>query len=180
MRDAPAYRQNHEEIEKAMEEGIAWSEGMEPKRAIADGFGHLRAVRFERLPPSPSPERRVGRWVSTGTELEVPLKSLFIAAGTSPNTIYESEHAGTFEMDGRSYRRHEPFAANGEWRLEPVSDRCWPKIGRPAPFTSYSREGRHVTFYGDNHPVYAGNVVKAMASARDGYPYIVRLFEREI
>ena len=116
----------------------------------------------------------------TGTELEVPLKSLFIAAGTSPNTIYESEHTGTFEMDGRSYRRHEPIAANGEWRLEPMSDRCWPKIGRPAPFTSYSRDGRHVTFYGDNHPVYAGNVVKAMASARDGYPYIVRLFEREI
>ena len=51
MRDAPAYRQNHEEIEKAMEEGIAWSEGMEPKRAVADGFGHLRAVRFERLTP---------------------------------------------------------------------------------------------------------------------------------
>ncbi|MGH8512778.1 MAG: pyridine nucleotide-disulfide oxidoreductase, partial [Gammaproteobacteria bacterium] len=83
MRDAPAYRQNHEEIEKAMEEGIAWSEGMEPKRAIADGFGHLRAVRFERL------TAEGGRWVSTGTEVEVPLKSLFIAAGTSPNTIYE-------------------------------------------------------------------------------------------
>ena len=182
MRDAPAYRQNHEEIEKAMEEGIGWSEGMEPKRAIPDGFGHLRAVRFEKLTPSPSQGegRGGGSWVSTGTELEVPLKSLFIAAGTSPNTIYESEHAGTFEMDGRSYRRHEPIAANGEWRLEPMSDRCWPKIGRPAPFTSYSRDGRHVTFYGDNHPVYAGNVVKAMASARDGYPYIVRLFEREI
>ncbi|MGH8568213.1 MAG: pyridine nucleotide-disulfide oxidoreductase, partial [Gammaproteobacteria bacterium] len=167
MRDAPAYRQNHEEIEKAMEEGIAWAEGMEPKRAVADGFGHLRAVRFEKL------TEEGGRWVSTGTEIEVPLRSLCIAAGTSPNTIYESEHIGTFEMDGRSYRRHEPFAANGEWRLKPMSDRCWPKIGRPAPFTSYSRQGRHVTFYGDNHPVYAGNVVKAMASARDGYPYIV-------
>ncbi len=174
MRDAPAYRQNHEEIEKAMQEGIAWSEGMEPKRAVADGFGHLRAVRFERL------TEQGGRWVRTGTALEVPLRSLFIAAGTSPNTIYESEHIGTFEMDGRSYRRHEPLAANGEWRLEPMSDRCWPKIGRPAPFTSYSRNGRYVTFYGDNHPVYAGNVVRAMASARDGYPYIVRLFEREI
>ncbi len=184
MRDAPAYRQNHEEIEKAMEEGIAWAEGMEPKAALADGYGHLRAVRFERLIPSPSPSQGEGRggggWVGTGTEVEVPLKSLFIAAGTSPNTIYESEHAGTFEMDGRYYRRHEPFPANGEIHLEPMNDRCWPKIGRPAPFTSYSRHGRHVTFYGDNHPVYAGNVVKAMASARDGYPYIVRLFEDEI
>ncbi len=174
MRDAPAYRQNHEEIEKAMEEGIAWAEGMEPKRAIADGFGHLRAVRFARL------ANQDGRWVSTGTEVEVSLRSLFIAAGTSPNTIYESEHIGTFEMDGPYYRRHEPLATNGNVRLEPMNDRCWPKIGRPAPFTSYVRHGRHVTFYGDNHPVYAGNVVKAMASARDGYPYIVRLFEREL
>jgi hypothetical protein len=27
-----------------------------------------------------------------------------------------------------------------------------------------------VSFYGDNHPYYAGSVVKAMASAKDGYP----------
>ncbi len=26
-----------------------------------------------------------------------------------------------------------------------------------------------VSFYGDNHPRYAGSVVKAMASAREGY-----------
>jgi NAD(P)H-flavin reductase len=43
-------------------------------------------------------------------------------------------------------------------------------------FTSYARDGRYVTYYGDNHPKYAGNVVKAMASARDGYPHVVGLF----
>ena len=47
-------------------------------------------------------------------------------------------------------------------------------------FTSYSRDGRYVTYYGDNHPKYAGNVVKAMASARDGYPHVRALFEREL
>ena len=30
MKDAPAYRQNHEEIAKALEEGIALAEGMSP------------------------------------------------------------------------------------------------------------------------------------------------------
>jgi NAD(P)H-flavin reductase len=54
------------------------------------------------------------------------------------------------------------------------------KVGKPAPFTSYHSEGRYITFYGDNHPVYAGNVVKAMASAKDGYPYIAKLFADEI
>ena len=50
-----------------------------------------------------------------------------------------------------------------------MHDTCWPKIGRPAPLTSY-KDGRYISVYGDNHPVYAGNVVKAMASAKDGYP----------
>jgi NAD(P)H-flavin reductase len=33
-----------------------------------------------------------------------------------------------------------------------------------------------ISFYGDNHPKYAGNVVKAMASAKFGYPHVVELF----
>ena len=36
---------------------------------------------------------------------------------------------------------------------------------------SYKGENR-VSFFGDLHPVYEGNVVKAMASAKDGYPII--------
>ena len=61
-----------------------------------------------------------------------------------------------------------------------MDDTAAPKLGKPAPFTSYCRNGRYITFYGDNHPVYAGNVVKAMASAKDGYPYIVKLFQQEL
>ena len=64
--------------------------------------------------------------------------------------------------------------------LLPMADAIGPKLGKPAPFTSYHRNGRYITFYGDNHPVYAGNVVKAMASAKNGYPYIVRLFQQEL
>jgi NAD(P)H-flavin reductase len=37
-----------------------------------------------------------------------------------------------------------------------------------------------VSVYGDNHPAYAGNVVKAMASARDGYAGIVEAFAPRI
>ena len=33
-------------------------------------------------------------------------------------------------------------------------------------------------FYGDNHPHYAGSVVRAMASAKDGYPYVVDALPR--
>ncbi|HEY4635549.1 MAG TPA: pyridine nucleotide-disulfide oxidoreductase, partial [Rhodospirillales bacterium] len=47
-------------------------------------------------------------------------------------------------------------------------------------FTSHDANGKFVTYYGDNHPRYNGNVVKAMASAKDGYPRVVELFADEI
>src|SRR2546423_787117 len=47
-------------------------------------------------------------------------------------------------------------------------------------FTSYNRDGKLISYYGDNHPLYAGDVVKAMASARDGYPHVVELFHNEL
>jgi len=173
LNDSPAYRQNHEEVEKAFEEGVAYAEGMSPVAAIPDEHGHLSAVRFERL------EERDGRWSPSGEALTVPMRSLFVAAGTSPNVIYESENPGTFGLESKFFQRFEP-----EWNDDPhlvaSHDEPVPKLAKPAPFTSYAKHGRHVTFFGDNHPVYAGSVVKAMASARDGYPYIVRLFEREI
>ena len=47
-------------------------------------------------------------------------------------------------------------------------------------FTSYNSDGKLISYYGDNHPSYAGNVVKAMASAKDGYPHVVELFADEL
>ncbi len=37
-----------------------------------------------------------------------------------------------------------------------------------------------MSYYGDNHPRYAGNVVKAMASAKDGFPHVVSLFAAQL
>ncbi|BBA36041.1 oxidoreductase FAD/NAD(P)-binding domain-containing protein [Methylocaldum marinum] len=209
IKDSPAYRQNHEEVAKALEEGIRLAEGMNPVEAVEDGYGHLAGVRFEKF------EQQDGKWCKQA-EIAVPLRSLFVAAGTSPNTIYESEHPDTFEMDGKFYQRFEPNwsphpgplepspqtrlpkgdgfnssllplgegvgmrEGEGVPLLKPIDDTAIPKIGKPAPFTSYRRHGRFITFYGDNHPVYAGNVVRAMASAKDGYPYIVKLFENHL
>lgn len=173
IKDSPAYRQNHEEIHKALEEGILLAEGMSPVEAIPDEHGHLQAMIFDQL------QEQDGKW-QTQAQLQVDLRSLFVAAGTSPNTIYESEHPDSFEMDGKFYQRYEPEWNEKEPKLI-VSDDDWlPKVGKPAPLTSYQRNGKFISFYGDNHPVYAGNVVKAMASAKDGYPYVVKLFEKEL
>ncbi len=172
IEDSPAYRQNAEEITEALDEGIRLAPGMNPLEALEDENGHLRGVRFEKL------ALEEGKWRNTG-EMDVPLRSLFVAAGTSPNTIYESEHPDSFEMDKKFYQRYEPNWVGDLPELELIQDEAAAKIGKPAPFTSYRRNGKFITFYGDNHPVYAGNVVKAMASAKDGYPYITKLYEKD-
>ena len=171
LADSPAYRLNHEEVIKAFEEGISFVEGLSPVEAKRDSHGALRSVVFDQQ------TKEGGRWRSSGQSVELPARALMVAAGTSPNVIYEREYPGTFELDERgqffqSYR--EVF--NGS--PEPSFVKGTPDD--PGFFTSYHRAGRHITFYGDNHPKYAGNVVKAMASTKDGCPHVVRLFAEEL
>ncbi len=158
MQDSPAYRLNHEEVSKALEEGIVFAENLVPIEAIPDEFGHVSAMAFKR-----------------GTSrIELPARTVLVAAGTVPNVTYEKEHRGTFQLDDRQ-KFFQGFRAvkgdDGRFALEPDANGF---------FTSYQRNGRFVSYYGDNHPRYNGNVVKAMASAKHGYPHVVRLFEDEI
>jgi NAD(P)H-flavin reductase len=158
MKESPAYRLNHEEIMKALEEGIFFLEGAKPLAAVPDEFGALKALRFE------MPDKRV---------VELPARTLCVAAGTSPNTIYEKEHPGTFRLDKKSF-----FLSHVATRGEGGEVRVEEGAGF---FTSYlDPKGRTVSYYGDNHPKYAGSVVKAMASAKDGYPFVAALFTDEI
>src|SRR5205085_6813294 len=48
LQDSPAYRLNHEEIEKALEEGINFVELMNPIEAVPDDFGAVKEIIFER------------------------------------------------------------------------------------------------------------------------------------
>ena len=96
-----------------------------------------------------------------------------MAAGTTPNITYEKEYAGTFQLDAKG-KFFQPHAAVRAETIESVS---WPMRTASSPRTN--SDGQFVSYYGDNHPRYAGNVVKAMASAKEGFPQIVRLFARE-
>ncbi|MGQ0554101.1 MAG: FAD-dependent oxidoreductase [Planctomycetota bacterium] len=167
LSDAPAYRLNHEEVIKAFEEGIAFLGGVAPLQAVDDRHDALKAVVFDRLAVDDR-----GRWRSTGETLTLPARSLFIAAGTSPNTIYEKEYPGTFRLDARG-RFFETHDAQGQ----PAADGFFTSyvVG-----TSPAAGDRRVSFYGDNHPRWAGNVVKAMASAKHGYPAVVAHFAQEL
>jgi NAD(P)H-flavin reductase len=101
-------------------------------------------------------------------------RTVLVAAGTTPNITYEKECPGTFQLDAKKkfFQPHTVVQDEaGRFRLAPDPDGF---------FTSYDRGGRFVTYYGDNHPRDAGNVVKAMASAKDGYPHIVKLFAQDL
>jgi NADPH-dependent glutamate synthase beta subunit-like oxidoreductase/NAD(P)H-flavin reductase len=165
--DAPAYRLNHEEVIKAFEEGIAYAESLSPIEAVADEFGHVKALLFEKQIVED------GRWKDSGTIIELPARSVMVAAGTSPNVIYEKEHPGTFKLD--KYGQFFQSFAVSDTELIEVDGNT-----ETGFFTSYQRGSKRITFYGDNHPRYAGNVVKAMASAKDGYPFVTKLFAREL
>ena len=171
LTDSPAYRLNHEEVAKCLEEGIVFAEGLSPVEAVPDQHGAVKAVRF-------ALQKQVdGKWHDAGELLEVPARTVCIAAGTSPNVTLEKESPGGFELDP-DHGSFRPYRLE-DGRLVPaaVTDDL---SGEPGFFTSYSKDGKLVSFFGDNHPTYAGSVVKAMASAKDGHPLIGKLFAEEL
>ena len=49
IQDSPAYRLNHEEVQKALEEGINFIELMTPTEAVPDEYSAVSAIVFEKL-----------------------------------------------------------------------------------------------------------------------------------
>jgi NADPH-dependent glutamate synthase beta subunit-like oxidoreductase/NAD(P)H-flavin reductase len=173
LQDSPAYRLNHEEVQKALEEGIDFVECMNPAEAVPDEYNAVKAVIFERL----EYVAETGKFEKTGNMHEFPAHTVCVAAGTSPNVIYEKEKPGTFKMDEwRQFFQPFRMERNGDGGLHLVEAAA----GESGFFTSYEHQGRYITYYGDNHPKYAGNVVKAMASAKDGYEHVVDIFADEL
>ena len=149
--DAPSYTLNHEEVEKALEEGISFAEGLSPTRIEIDQFGHASAVRFAQ---------------QGGSEVELKARSVLVAAGTQPNTVLGREDPSHFKLDGKYFEACDPEG-------NPVKpERAVSKPLQPNVLMWRTRDGRFVSYFGDLHPSYFGNVVKAMGGAKQGYPTV--------
>ena len=151
--DSPSYTLNHEEVEKALEEGIVFAEGLTPSRIEVDGYGHARAVNF----------------AIEGKEVELPARSVLIAAGTQPNTVLAREEGVSLALDGKY------FLATDESGAPVRPERHTAKPTQPQVLLHRYADGRFMSFFGDLHPSYFGNVVKAMGSAKQGYPVVSRV-----
>ena len=153
--DSPAYTLNHEEIDKALEEGIWFAEGMSPVAVDVDHYGATRGIRL--------------RNATTGTEHWFPARTVFVAAGTQPNTVLAREHPERYLLDGKYFC---PVDENGT----PVkAEQAFGKPDTPHVLLSRRADGRFMSYFGDVHPSWVGNVVRAMASAKQGYPTVSRV-----
>ncbi len=129
IQDSPAYKLNHQELNKAFGEGVEFVENIIPLEAELDQFGYVKNLKCE-------------------NQKEFACKTILIAAGTAPNTSPIWADGLEFETIGQYFK--------------PIKERS--VITKIDQKTSKS-----VSFFGDLHPNFEGNVVKAMASAKHGY-----------
>jgi len=149
LTDAPSYTLNHEEVAKALEEGVRFAEGLTPKAVEVDEYGHAAALRLSR----------------GEEEVVLPARSILVAAGTQPNTVLARED-GRIRLDGRYFQ-----AVDAEG-VPVTPERAISKPDRVDVLMHKDASGRFISYFGDLHPSFFGNVVKAMGGAKQGFPTV--------
>jgi NADPH-dependent glutamate synthase beta subunit-like oxidoreductase/NAD(P)H-flavin reductase len=166
--DSPSYTLNHEEVEKALEEGAVFAECLSPLAIDIDRHRSVEAIRFTRQVLGED-----GRWSAAEGEVRLPARTVFVAAGTQPNTVLAREDETHFPLDGKYFRACDEQG-------EPVRPaHALSKPDRADVLLHRLPDGRFVSFFGDVHPSFFGNVVKALGSAKQGYPVISRVLAKK-
>lgn len=152
LTDAPSYTLNHEEVAKAMEEGVRFAEGLAPVAVEIDDFGHATGLRLR----------------GAAGETVLPARAILVAAGTQPNTVLARED-GRIKLEGRYFQAIDA-AGNPV-----IPERAAAKPHETHVLIHRAPDGRMISFFGDLHPSFFGNVVRAMGSAKRGYPIVSAL-----
>jgi NAD(P)H-flavin reductase len=141
---------NHEEVAKALEEGVRFAEGLTPHGVVVDRFGHAAALEVT------SADRGA---------FTLPARAILVAAGTQPNTVLARED-GRIQLDGRYFQAIDEDGA----KVTPQRGMAKPDVNHV--LMHKANDGRFISFFGDLHPSFFGNVVKAMGGAKRGYPVV--------
>ena len=163
--DSPAYTLNPQEVQHALAEGIRIAECLAPERIEVDAHGAVQAIVLRAQVRSDD-----GTWSpQTGAVEAWPARTVLIAAGTQPNTGLADEDPIHAVLDGQHFRAldesgQQVSATTSALRTDP-----------PAVLMHGAPGERCLSFFGDLHPAFAGNVVKAMASAARGWPVVSRV-----
>ncbi|MBX3498480.1 MAG: FAD-dependent oxidoreductase [Alphaproteobacteria bacterium] len=159
MIDSPSYTLNHEEVHKGLEEGIRFAEGLTPVAVEIDEHGHASGLKVK------------GEKDGVAFETVLPARSILVAAGTQPNTVLAREDGSHAMLDGKYFRALDEDG-------NPVAPERIAKPATPQVLMYRHGDGRTVSFWGDLHPSFAGNVVKAMGGTKQGYPVVSRMLAR--
>ena len=159
LTESPSYTLNHEEVALALEEGIAILDHATPIRVGIDQYGHAASLVVNHR----------------DQEKTLPARSILVAAGTKPNTNlrYDTPDQVSINTAGKNLT----FQAINE-QGQPVNPERLPKPQEVHVLMRFNKDGKAVSFFGDLHPSFAGNVVKAMASAKQGYPVVSRVLKK--
>ena len=161
--DAPSYTLNHEEVALALQEGIRFAECLTPEAVEIDQWGQATGLTVSHHAVDPETGKPSGEW----ERMTLPARTILIAAGTQPNTVLGREDPLNVVLDGRYFQAYDEDGnpAKPEKSAKPDAVRV---------LMSHRADGRAISFFGDLHPSFAGNVVKAMGSAKLGYPVVSR------
>ena len=155
IQDSPAYRLNHQELNKAFEEDVEFIENVTPIEAQIDEFNHIKSLKC-------------------ADDKTYACRSLLIAAGTAPNISAKLEDDLDFEINQKYFAE-----IDENHKHYPISHSA-----RPKSFSVITKidenSKKAVSFFGDLHPNFEGNVVKAMKSAKVGHQEINRILQFEI
>ncbi|MBA8756336.1 FAD-dependent oxidoreductase [Wolbachia pipientis] len=154
LKDSPSYRLNSEEVQNALSEGIYFIENLEPVEVVTDKYNHAELIKLIDT--------------KSGEIKRIKACSIFIAAGTEPNTVIATEDKKHFKLSN-GYFTH--LNSSGK-EIDPIFS---PKMPNKDRILVYKQGNKTISFFGDLHPSYSGSVVKAMASAKNGYPIISQL-----
>ncbi|WP_353274530.1 FAD-dependent oxidoreductase [Wolbachia endosymbiont (group B) of Hofmannophila pseudospretella] len=157
LKNSPSYRLNSEEVQNALSEGIYFIENLEPVEVVTDKYNHAESIK---LIDTKSGEIKC-----------MKARSIFIAAGTEPNTVIATEDKKHFKLSN-GYFTH---LNSSEKEIDPIFS---PKMQDKDRILVHKQSNKTISFFGDLHPSYSGSVVKAMASAKNGYPIISQLLSR--
>ena len=98
----------------------------------------------------------------------MPAKAILVAAGTQPNTVLAREDE-RIQLDGRYFQAVDETGA----KVSPERGLAKPDVNHV--LMHKADDGRFISFFGDLHPSFFGNVVKAMGGAKRGYPVVSRI-----
>ncbi len=157
LTDAPSYTLNHEEVAKALEEGVRFAEGLTPQAVEIDEYGHAAALKLSR---------------ADGSDVTLPARAILVAAGTQPNTILAREDH-RIQLDGKYFQAVDENG-NPVTPERAISKPAQAQVLMHRAAAGTPGDGRFLSFFGDLHPSFFGNVVKAMGGAKRGYPVVSR------